>query len=90
MAMSYCRWTPDSDVYVYGSEIGYVCHDCTLPGCEFIIEATGAAVLALPSEMIEHLLLHRETGDKVPQYAIDGLTAEIIDDPQTRNLATLE
>lgn len=88
--MSYCRLTPDSDVYVYRSSAGYVCHDCTLSGRKFIIEATGEVILTTPAEMIAHLELHREAGDRVPQYAMDELEGECDDSLQMEVLETQE
>lgn len=68
--MSYCRWAPDSDVYVYASDNGYVC--CA---CEMVAEGNECR-LRTRKEMVEHLLCHLGRGDKVPQDAIDRLQEE--------------
>ena len=64
--MSYCRRGPDSDVYVFRTDLArtaYVCFHC----CE----------QPTPRAMFNHLLEHRSRGDKVPDSALARLRAEI-------------
>ena len=62
--MSYCRWSEDSDVYVYASVYG-----------GFIIEGEGNFDTRL--ETITELERLKDAGKKVPQEAIDRLRDEI-------------
>lgn len=76
--MSYCRWGPDSDVYVYvtervvkeETEHYWVCCMCKLHQ-EGNIYAPNLASLR------QHLEHHREQGDKVPDYAFERIDREI-------------
>ena len=79
--MSYCRWIGDSDVYVFSYDcqdeyycepkgVGILCCACSLNNDESLLCKT-------KEEMIEHLIEHRKNGERVPQYAIDMLKAEI-------------
>lgn len=69
--MSYCRfWWDDSDVYVYESDRGIECCGCKLP------EYARGYTADDPEEMIAHLLLHRERGHTVPEYALETLREE--------------
>jgi hypothetical protein len=70
--MSYCRFGPDSDVYVYAS-LGdeWICCACALN------EATESwERFATPAEMIAHLKKHKGAGHMVPEYAIERLQGE--------------
>jgi len=62
--VSYCRWSEESSVYVYGSEHdGYVCVSCW----------SGPTL----TELKVHLLEHRNHDDKVPEYAFERIDREI-------------
>ena len=64
--MSYCRTGEDSDIYVYRKRPNLlVCHS-----------ETGSFEASTEQEMIEHLLLHRRRGQRVPERALDRLKAE--------------
>ena len=62
--MSLCRFSPDSDVYVYstGDDV-YTCCGCRL-GQDTNFSRQG---------MLRHLKLHIANGDQVPDYAIKTL-----------------
>lgn len=75
--MSYCRMSDTSDVYVYGSEKGYVCSWCELDG-KYDNDSDGT-IFQTPQDIVNHLLEHRKIGNQVPQYAIDTLQSEIDD-----------
>jgi hypothetical protein len=84
--MAYARWGDDSDVYVFPDMLtnGYCCMGCTLTGSlpsSDELQGFGATEFRLdtPEEMLQHLLEHREAGDKVPDYAINRLKKEIAD-----------
>ena len=77
--MSYARFGPDSDVYVYSSECGYVCSWCTLQ-TEPDPEYDDHFVTKSASEMIQHLEQHRAAGHKVPDYTIKELQEEPAED----------
>jgi hypothetical protein len=66
--MSYCRIGGDSDVYVIDHVDG---------GTACYCGRDEADRLMTKPEMLGHLLAHRDRGDKVPQRALDRLTAEI-------------
>lgn len=68
--MSYARWTEDSNVYCFEIQGGWECHCCGLNNGESI---TFIMLVALRNHLIEH----REKGDKVPQYAIDRIDDEL-------------
>ena len=70
--MSYCRWTSESDVYVYESSGGFfTCCLCSLrtDGRDLNTKKR--------SQMIAHLKEHRKAGHEVPQWATDRLIEEI-------------
>jgi len=68
--VSYVRWGPDSDVYVYDSVRGGTdCCACNLNGGRTYNTTTHAA-------MIRHLRRHQDAGDQVPDDAIDALAEE--------------
>ena len=66
--MSYARWGPDSDVYVYESD-GWEC--C---GCELIHHGTDC--FATLSALSDHLKEHEKAGHKVPQDCWDRIEYE--------------
>ena len=70
--MSYCRFSEDSDVYLYPHVYGdYVCCACRLR------ETFGSTVLFTLEEVLEHLQAHQDVGHKVPEYAFERIKAEI-------------
>lgn len=71
--MSYCRFGPDSDVYVF-QHVGGGWECC---GCLF-----GDSLRAeTREEMLSHLEDHIKTGHTVPEHAIARLKAEIENRP---------
>ncbi len=64
--MAYCRMGEDSDVYMYNSGVGWIC--CC---------GVDDVVLETREEALQHLLQHRDKGDRVPQSAVDRLIKEI-------------
>jgi hypothetical protein len=67
--MSYCRWSDDSDVYVYDDICGAIaCRECILLGRSQYFESRADAVA--------HLRAHEDAGHKVP----DGVIEEIESD----------
>lgn len=73
--MSYCRKGPESDVYVYQTEVEegvyeYVCHECPAWYGNDRYDST-------PQGMIEHLRFHQFWGDKVPDSAFIRLSKEV-------------
>ena len=64
--MSYCRWDEDSDVYVYLSDKGYICH----------IKGGHDIVCKFPEEMADELVELRNNGFAVPDFAIESLREE--------------
>jgi len=64
--MSYCRWHSESDVYCYGSKEGWQIH--LTDGRSFI---EGSAMAAA-----DMLIALRDTGVKVPEWAIASLLEE--------------
>lgn len=70
--MSVARWTKYSQVYVFYTDAGVECHECTLSPRE---EPFVAPTL---SKMIHHLQAHREAGHKVPTYAFRQLLSDLL------------
>lgn len=67
--MSYARYGRDSDVYVFQTMSGFECCGCSLfPDGNF--DCLGRA------EMIGHLISHRNSGDQVPEEALERLRNE--------------
>jgi hypothetical protein len=70
--VSYCRFGPESDVYVYEScSGGWECCFCGIgPSANF------------PSrtQMLDHLDQHVKAGHKVPDYAIARLREEMAEE----------
>jgi hypothetical protein len=71
--MAYAQPGDDSDVYVWtdGHEIN--CGGCGLYNVK-VFSFTVAA--SEPQQMIDHLLKHRDRGEKVPGHALERLTTE--------------
>ncbi len=68
--MSYARFGPNSDVYVYEDVGGFLCcMRCDLSDAGKRTNSRG--------EMIEHLEAHRRAGHKVPDDATEELKAEV-------------
>ena len=71
MGVSYARFAPSSDVYVFetGEHGGrWCCCDCWISPRSVTFDSR--------AEIVEHLLLHRQKGWKVPQEALDRLESE--------------
>jgi hypothetical protein len=67
--MSYCRFSSDSDVYLYLSVHGwYGCCACGL---------ADDVRLKTAKEAIDHLAEHVAAGDAVPESAFDRLLEEV-------------
>ena len=71
--MSYARFGPDSDVYVYAS--GSVTGDDRIVCCACHLIGGGYSTL-WPMAMVEHLRSHVAAGHRVPADAIAALDAE--------------
>ena len=68
--MSYARMGCDgSDVYVYESDSGFICHWCSMHNGKMWIEDTIEG-------MIAHLEDHRKNGDTVPDGTFEQLKAD--------------
>lgn len=67
--MSYARWENGSNVYIIGTDRGLECVLCRLLP-EFVTRSRSA--------MLEHLKLHRQSGDGVPSCADVKLMSEIV------------
>lgn len=75
--MSYCRFSEDSEVYVYHSVNGrFICCGCCL------MEPVGAGLVQYErsyrtrEQLIEHLKQHIAAGHKVPAHAIARIEQE--------------
>lgn len=67
--MSYARWSPGSDVYVFTNVGGFIeCCGCSLSEHSFQAFST--------DEMLAHLEEHKAVGHDVPSYCIEGLEAD--------------
>jgi hypothetical protein len=67
--MTYCRWTADSDVYLYRSTRGiYICCDCSV--------ARAGVSMFTPEDVLVHLQVHRDHGERVPESAFDRIRVE--------------
>jgi hypothetical protein len=67
--MSYARWGPDSDVYVFLSIRGHLeCCGCTLPGAGGRSQTFASTV-----GMLVHLAAHERAGQRVPGHALEEL-----------------
>lgn len=69
--MSYCRLSPESDVYVYPGVDEIVCFACRLAGEQPHFTTVKR------SEMIAHLREHQDRGHKVPGKAFTRLEQEL-------------
>lgn len=83
--MSYCRFSKDSDVYLYPGALSIVCCGCRINSRPdwYVRDSVDGWYpdwhLFARSEAIVHLNKHRSAGHMVPQYAIDRLLEEIKD-----------
>jgi len=67
--MSYCRWSDESDVYLYAHVAGgWECCGC------FLEEQTTMTTL---QDVLDHLQAHRDAGHKVLESAFDRVRSEI-------------
>lgn len=66
--MSYARLGPDSDVYVFESELGIHCHHCPMGHDHAVAMSRMRAVL--------HLLRHVVAGDRVPVKCFTEMVAD--------------
>ena len=72
--MSYCRWSEESDIYLFHHYQGFLeCCGCALKGEDLFFHANTR------SKMLTHLEAHIEAGHRVPPDAIDRLEEEIND-----------
>ena len=71
--MSYCRFGPDSDVYMYPRTDGsIVCSMCALP-----VFKNSTMVFEFPYQALQHLQTHLKHNHRVPRYAFNRLIFEI-------------
>ena len=77
--MSYCRFGPDSDLYVIETIDGYQCIACKLLDDDYATWSTEDA-----GELYSHLLDHQEAGHKVPLAAVRRVIAEIVAGPRSK------
>ena len=68
--MSYCRFGPASDVYLYPAHNGIVCCACRLNDGESIHGMNRV-------DALEHLAAHELHGDSVPKHATERLRREV-------------
>ena len=76
--MSYCRFGPDSDLYVVPTMDGYQCIACKLLDEDYATWSTEDA-----GELYSHFLDHRDAGHKVPISAIKRAIADIMAGPRS-------
>lgn len=84
--MSYCRVNgTDSDVYMYPINHGEQIVCC---GCRFCEGEETEIEFDTPLAALAHLHKHIETGDKVPQRAIDRLAEQVtlVSDPELERI----
>lgn len=75
--MSYCRWSEESSVYVYGSSDGEGGpHYITCCGCHYGSKV-GMENFTTYGDLLRHLARHEADGDRVPAYAYERIHAEI-------------
>jgi len=75
--MSYCRWSDDSDVYVYSNIMGgYNIH--IRLNHNLIYNGPVDIQLTTKTETLDKLLKLKSQGLAIPQTAIDRLNREII------------
>lgn len=70
--MSYCRWSPDSSVYVYPGAHAIVCCACSLDR-----PSRSDFSATRRSDMLAHLEAHHSAGDRVPERATQRLKQEL-------------
>lgn len=70
--MSYCRFGPDSDLYVVAVREGYQCIACKLLNEEFSTWYTDNL-----GELYSHILDHRDRQHRVPRRAIERIISEV-------------
>ncbi len=80
--MSYCRFGPDSDLYVVAMLDGYQCVACRMAEVEY--DSWRGDTL---EELTNHMLDHRDMGHKVPRDAIHRVAIEMT---KSRNAANAE
>ena len=74
--MSYARFAPDSDVYVYESSRGGIeCQRCRFmqPTDAIASGPRNNAVMVDEDEMIAHLAKHRKAGHRVPETPVTAM-----------------
>lgn len=89
--MSYCRFSSDSDAYIYQSTQGLDCCGCSIApkkkletpfidmfGFEHEYEYE-TVVFDTAQEMLDHVALHRELGHKIPESVDERLRREFPD-----------
>lgn len=70
--MSYCRFSPDSDLYVVHTRDHFECL-----ACELVLEEYSSWRCDTHTELYWHLLDHRDAGHKVPVKAITRVLSEL-------------
>jgi hypothetical protein len=75
--VSYCRFGPESDLYVVGVGDGYQCINCKLMPSEYASWSGKTR-----TELFNHLMDHKDCGDKVPLSAITRIAEELSNIPQ--------
>ena len=76
--MSYCRFSSESDVYLYGHVEGlFECCSCKLQ--RFVKNSTMHKSVKLwnLSEVLVHLMKHKKKGHKVPDHALKRVMDEM-------------
>lgn len=66
--MSFCRWGPDSDLYLFEATEGFVCCGCPINNISITLDSL--------EELINHVKIHITKGDKVPDYVLPELIEE--------------
>ena len=69
--MAYCRFSTDSDVYLYPNVGGY--YEC----CACSLNDAKAVAIKTLYEVMQHLNEHVAKGDKVPKSAFERLAEEL-------------
>jgi len=76
--MAYTRCGNDSDIYVYRNLADvWVCIPCTNPPSKFHTEDR---VFTDLYDLRDHLLVHRYSGDKVPDHTFERIEKEMRDE----------
>jgi hypothetical protein len=71
--MSYCRFSDESDIYLWPSPDGIVCTACLL-----VTEGNKDPVFATQADALKHVFDHARAHHKIPGYAIDRLIEEYL------------